>query len=456
MAYGAVFGESGDGFPDETDEERKRLALEDWRRVLEHPDVAWHTDSGGRTSLHRADWLVVARQDVTDNRLQANLDDLGIDRRDLQRRARNADRLGLRTFGVRLGSHADVVSVTSFLRGLDGRRPLRVAPDHLLFPTQGRVLGPGSQPRPASTPRNRPAFPSRKARRAVPVAVIDSGLVEPVLGTDPLLAATTDLPSQPAASSDPAWDAANTNLRHWIGGHGTHAAGVLAAAAAGSPTPAAVSIRHYAVTTFFDDPDLVPLVADSDLAAAVADAVANGCRVLNLSLGGPTALDLGALATTLELDAANSRADGGKGDDVVVVASAGNEGSTQPWYPAASTGVVAVGALTKLPPRSGRGDPPERAAFSNHGPWVDCATAGVGIVGPYVTGLGGPDSAGNRARFKGWAAWSGTSFAAPHVAGRIAAAIANGTTTSARVAAASVLAGGESLDPALGLGVMVR
>ena len=89
-------------------------------------------------------------------------------------------------------------------------------------------------------------------------------------------------------------------------------------------------------------------------------------------------LDFGALATALELDAANSRADGGTGDDVVVVASAGNEGTTQPWYPAAATGVIAVGAVTKLPPRSGRGDPAERASFSNHGPWVDCATAGVG------------------------------------------------------------------------------
>ena len=73
-----------------------------------------------------------------------------------------------------------------------------------------------------------------------------------------------------------------------------------------------------------------------------------------------------------------------------------------------------------------------------------------------MTGLGGPDTAGNRQRFKGWAAWSGTSFAAPHVAGRIAGVLGSGTTTSARVAAASVLAGGESMDPALGLGVLVR
>jgi subtilisin family serine protease len=140
----------------------------------------------------------------------------------------------------------------------------------------------------------------------------------------------------------------------------------------------------------------------------------------------------------------------------VVVASAGNEGTTQPMYPAAATGGIAVGALTKLPPRSGRGADPERASFSNYGPWVDCATAGVDVVGPYVTGYGGPDSAGHRTRFKGWAAWSGTSFAAPHVAGRIAAVLGGGATTSAKVAAAIVLAGGEPLDPVLGLGVMVR
>jgi Subtilase family len=455
MAYGAVFGDDGDGFPEGTDDERKRLALADWRRVLEHPDVAQYTDNGGRTSLHRADWLVVARDDATDPRLLANLDDLGIDRRDLQRRARNADKLGLRTIRVRVGARADIVPVAEFLRGLDGRRPLRVGPDHLLFPTQGRVLGPSSMPRPTGAPRSRPAFPAKRAaRRAVPVAVIDSGLVDSVLGTDPLLAATTDLAAQPPSSADPAWDAASSSLSHWIGGHGTHAAGVLAAAAAAAG--AAVTFRHYAVASFFDDPELVPLVADTDLAMALADAVRQGCRILNLSLGGPTALDLGALATELELDAANSRAGGDKGEDVVVVASAGNEGTTQPMYPAAAPGVLAVGAVTKLPPRSGRGAPAERAPFSNHGPWVDCATAGVGIVGPYVTGLGGPDASGDRTRFRGWAAWSGTSFAAPHVAGRVAAVLAGGATTSARVAGAMVLAGGEALDPALGLGVLVR
>ena len=52
------------------------------------------------------------------------------------------------------------------------------------------------------------------------------------------------------------------------------------------------------------------------------------------------------------------------GPGTVVVASAGNETSARPQYPAALPNVVSVGAL----------GPTGRAWFSNYGPWVDaCA-----------------------------------------------------------------------------------
>jgi hypothetical protein len=47
---------------------------------------------------------------------------------------------------------------------------------------------------------------------------------------------------------------------------------------------------------------------------------------------------------------------------------------------------------------------------------------------------------GTRREFDGKARWSGTSFAAPRVAGAIAVKLASGVTNSARVAAAMVLA----------------
>lgn len=195
----------------------------------------------------------------------------------------------------------------------------------------------------------------------------------------------------------------------------------------------------------------VPLVSDTRVALAVARALSAGCRVINLSLSGPTAGDYDTIATGLVLGrAAGSpqarRRDGACTDDAVLVADAGNEATSVPRYPAALKGVVGVGALDAR----GTG----RASFSNFGPWVDCATVGERVFGPYVIGAGGPLSDGAQPAFRGWARWSGTSFAAPYVAGLVAATIAAGT-TSARLAAATVLAGGVPLAPELGLGVKV-
>ena len=66
-------------------------------------------------------------------------------------------------------------------------------------------------------------------------------------------------------------------------------------------------------------------------------------------------------------------------DGMLVVASAGNRGSTRPHYPAAFDTVLSVGALDATV--DGDGDPwtaPGRtapiAAFSNRGDWVDAWT----------------------------------------------------------------------------------
>ena len=59
--------------------------------------------------------------------------------------------------------------------------------------------------------------------------------------------------------------------------------------------------------------------------------------------------------------------------NVVCVASAGNDDSTVPVYPAACDGVLAVGATT---------DTDTRADFSNSGPWVDVGAPGSGMIAP--------------------------------------------------------------------------
>jgi hypothetical protein len=83
--------------------------------------------------------------------------------------------------------------------------------------------------------------------------------------------------------------------------------------------------------------------------------------------------------------------------ETVVVAAAGNDGSSRPSWPAAHPFVVAVGAADQTDP----------AVFSNRGSWVDFSARADGVV-----------SQG--------AAWSGTSFAAAQVSGAVAAIIAKG------------------------------
>jgi subtilisin family serine protease len=95
-----------------------------------------------------------------------------------------------------------------------------------------------------------------------------------------------------------------------------------------------------------------------------------------------------------------------------VVAAAGNTGSDRPAWPAALPGVVAVAATTGGP------DGTVAAPYSNFGSWVDACAEGT-RTSTYVTGV--LEVGKEPEKFEGFARWSGTSFAAPHVAGRIAA-----------------------------------
>jgi hypothetical protein len=121
---------------------------------------------------------------------------------------------------------------------------------------------------------------------------------------------------------------------------------------------------------------------------------------------------------------------------VAVVASAGNDATTRECYPAAlatvpKTGgpVTSVGALN--PSFS-------VAAFSNSGPWVTAWERGGSVVSTMPTTFDGSSNAAvslvdptgalretiDPDDFTGgFGVWSGSSFAAPLVAGRVAAAM---------------------------------
>jgi subtilisin family serine protease len=103
-----------------------------------------------------------------------------------------------------------------------------------------------------------------------------------------------------------------------------------------------------------------------------------------------------------------------QGLSTVVVASAGNDATCQPCYPAAFENVVAVAAL-------GPGGP---AGFSNYGNWVRACAPGVDLVSTFFTNAQGPEPAPagypEPDKYVGWARWSGTSFSGPVVVAALA------------------------------------
>jgi hypothetical protein len=105
--------------------------------------------------------------------------------------------------------------------------------------------------------------------------------------------------------------------------------------------------------------------------------------------------------------------------DLTLVAAAGNDSWDKKFYPAAYPWAIGVGALA-----TGQ---QTRAPFSNFGSWVDVYALGQNMVNAYAFGeyvYQEPGHAPATEMFNGIARWSGTSFAAPLVAGLIARELA--------------------------------
>jgi subtilisin family serine protease len=167
-------------------------------------------------------------------------------------------------------------------------------------------------------------------------------------------------------------------------GHGTFVAGVAAAITNNEEGVAGAAWKGGIIPVkVLDDQGIG---TDAEIASGLTWATDNGAKVINLSLGGPDVSQVLGDAVNYALAA-----------DVVVIASAGNDGNSTPSYPAAYEGVVAVSATD----RSGN-----FAYFSNYGWWVDMSAPGMFITSTFW--FGGEHS---------YATGFGTSFSAPLVAG---------------------------------------
>jgi subtilisin family serine protease len=198
--------------------------------------------------------------------------------------------------------------------------------------------------------------------------------------------------------------------------HGTHVAGTIHLMA---PEAELYDYRVFGRTGRF--------TVDQAIVMAIKDATDKGCKVINMSLGGP--LPNPQIKTAVEYAASKG---------VIVVCAAGNEGDNNPLtnelsYPAAYEECISVAAVQKK-----NGFPV--AVFSNSNAQVDYAGIGVDVNSFKPGG--------------GYQIMSGTSMACPHVAGLVACLITNGSANTIRqkLNEIAIDIGAEGIDKATGVG----
>ena len=163
-------------------------------------------------------------------------------------------------------------------------------------------------------------------------------------------------------------------------GHGTHCAGIIAAEINNNLGIAGLAqVRIMAEKGLNEEGEGY----EDDLANAIIHATNQGAKIISMSWGGYA-------HSELIYDAISYAYDSG----VLLVASAGNDATNEPLYPAAYSQVIAVSATD-------RQDKP--ATFTNYGEWIELAAPGVDIFSTIWDDT--------------YAYMSGTSMACPHVAG---------------------------------------
>jgi thermitase len=292
----------------------------------------------------------------------------------------------IRSFLVRLHPNLTMQDAGEFLRAIPGVR--YVEPNYLVFalanPNDPRY---SSQYGPQRIQANL-AWDIWQPQRTVYIAILDTGID----------ANHEDLNRKMRRHSNGqvyGYNTWNNNTDTTDrNSHGTHCAGIAAADINNSRGIAGVAAWNPSVSNSHTYVQLMPVKVLSDSGGGTWDSVArgitwaadNGAHILSLSLGASS----GSQQLQNAVDYAWNRG-------CLVVAAAGNGGSSSPFYPAFYTNCIAVAATDSTD---------FLATFSQFGSWVDIAAPGVAVLSTIPN--------------NGYTSYDGTSMACPHVAGAAA------------------------------------
>ena len=247
---------------------------------------------------------------------------------------------------------------------------------------------------PAPAPYPPPAAPGA-GQNNITLGISDTGLwQQPPANLHPWLAGVVGVADPPG----PALASGQLTIPY-EGGHGTMVAGMARCMAPGANVYVGNHLPYTGGTLEY--------MLASDLEGLIAG---QSPDLINLSAGGYTHRNVPPLSF-IEFRQRHP--------DVTLVAAAGNDSTDRPFWPAAFDWAIAVGALGA--------DLQNLAWFSNYGDWVDVYALGDGVVNAFATGVYNyhlPPQQPATQVFDGMARWSGTSFAAPMVAGLIVAEMA--------------------------------
>lgn len=208
------------------------------------------------------------------------------------------------------------------------------------------------------------------------------------------------------------WDLANNNNdpQFYWSGHGTHVSGIAAATADNGTGIAGVGFHSRYMTVKVDDEEGRLVMAYEGIVYA-AD---RGAKVINCSWGSPSGA--GRFGRDIVDYATFNR-------DVLVVAAAGNDNNTVPYFPATYERVLSVAATNASD---------IKWSGSSFNPYVDISAPGATILSTFVNAI--------------YISSSGTSMAAPAVSGAAAILRHHFPNYSARQTAAQLKVTADNID----------